>query len=86
MLVNNKNNLKKDINQHIIEIYQQANAINDTRKERKIMLEIEKRVLKTLVKEMPGMTTYEKGYLDGVVSTAAAMSSKRQEKEIEKAG
>ena len=50
------------------------------------MLEIEKRVLKTIVKEMPGMTTYEKGYLDGVVSTAAAMSSKRQEKEIEKAG
>lgn len=86
MLVNNKNNLTKDINQHIIEIYQQANAINDTRKERKIMLEIEKRVLKTLVKEMPGMTTYEKGYLDGVVSTAAAMSNKRQEKEIEKAG
>ncbi len=41
------------------------------------MLEIEKRVLKTLVKEMPGMTTYEKGYLDGVVSTAAAM--KQQE-------
>ena len=86
MLVNNKNNLTKDINQHIIEIYQQTNAINDTRKERKIMLEIEKRVLKTLVKEMPGMTTYEKGYLDGVVSTPAAMSSKRQEKEIEKAG
>lgn len=86
MLVNNKNNLIKDINQHIIEIYQQTNAIKDTRKERKIMLEIEKRVLKTLVKEMPGMTTYEKGYLDGVVSTAAAMSSKRQEKEIEKAG
>ena len=83
MLVNNKNNLTKDINQHIIEIYQQTNAIKDTRKERKIMLEIEKRVLKTLVKEMPGMTTYEKGYLDGVVSTAAAMSSKRQEKEIE---
>ena len=86
MLVNNKNNLTKDINQHIIEIYQQTNTIKDTRKERKIMLEIEKRVLKTLVKEMPGMTTYEKGYLDGVVSTAAAMSSKRQEKEIEKAG
>lgn len=86
MLVNNKNNLTKDINQHIIETYQQTNAIKDTRKERKIMLEIEKRVLKTLVKEMPGMTTYEKGYLDGVVSTAAAMSSKRQEKEIEKAG
>lgn len=63
MLVNNKNNLTKDVNQHIIEIYQQANVINDTRKERKIMLEIEKRVLKTLVKEMPGMTTYEKGYL-----------------------
>ena len=84
MLVNNKDNLTKDINQHIIEIYQQANAINDTRKERKIMLEIEKRVLKTLVKEMPGMTTYEKGYLDGVVSTARdrKKKSRKQDKEI----
>ena len=43
MLVNNKNNLTKDINHYIIEIYQQANTINDTRKERKIMLEIEKK-------------------------------------------
>ncbi len=32
MLVKNKNNLTKDINKYIIEIYQQTNAIKDTRK------------------------------------------------------
>lgn len=44
--------------------------------ERKVtdMSEREKSILKTLAEKLPGMTEHQRGYLEGTIATAAAMS------------
>lgn len=49
------------------------------------MSEKEKKIIQSLAKELPGMTERERGYLEGTIATAAAMSTKkRAEAETEK--
>ncbi len=43
------------------------------------MSEKEKQVIEKLVKELPAMTEHERGYLEGTLATAAAMSTRKKE-------
>ena len=45
------------------------------------MSEKEKQIIKTLVDKLPAMSERERGYLEGTIATAAAMSSKKEELE-----
>lgn len=45
------------------------------------MSEREKNIVKRLVEELPGMSEHQRGYLEGTVATAAAMSKKRTEEQ-----
>lgn len=43
------------------------------------MSEKERSIIQELVEKLPGMSEREKGYLEGTIATAAAMSKKQQE-------
>ncbi len=45
------------------------------------MSEKEKQVIEKLAKELPNMTEHQRGYLEGTLATAAAMSKKEEEKD-----
>lgn len=45
------------------------------------MSEKEKQVIEKLAKELPNMTERERGYLEGTIATAAAMSTRKREEE-----
>jgi len=45
------------------------------------MSEKEKQIIKTLADKLPAMSERERGYLEGTIATAAAMSSKKEELE-----
>lgn len=45
------------------------------------MSEKEKQIIKTLADKLPAMSERERGYLEGTIATAAAMSSKKEEQE-----
>lgn len=43
------------------------------------MSEKEKEILKKLTEKLPHMSEHERGYLEGTINTAAAMSEKQKE-------
>lgn len=43
------------------------------------MSEKERDIIQELAEKLPGMSEREKGYLEGTIATAAAMSKKQQE-------
>lgn len=43
------------------------------------MSEKEKQIIQTLADKLPAMSERERGYLEGTIATAAAMSSKKEE-------
>lgn len=43
------------------------------------MSEKEKQIIQNLADKLPDMTERERGYLEGTIATAAAMSKKKQE-------
>lgn len=43
------------------------------------MSEREKNIIRTLAEELPGMSEHQRGYLEGTIATAAAMSKKVEE-------
>lgn len=45
------------------------------------MSEKEKQIIQTLADKLPAMSERERGYLEGTIATAAAMSSKKEEQE-----
>lgn len=45
------------------------------------MSEKEKLVIEKLAEELPNMTEHERGYLEGTIATAAAMSAQKREEE-----
>ena len=45
------------------------------------MSEREKRIIMDLADKLPAMSEREKGYLEGTIATAAAMSKKEEKKE-----
>ena len=45
------------------------------------MSEKEKNIIQELAEKLPGMSERERGYLEGTIATAAAMSKKQQEEE-----
>lgn len=45
------------------------------------MSEKEKKILETLAEKLPNMTDHERGYLEGTIAAAAAMSKKKEEGE-----
>lgn len=47
------------------------------------MSEREKNIVKRLAKELPGMSEHQRGYLEGTVATAAAMSKRTEEQKDE---
>lgn len=51
------------------------------RKEVKRMSEKQKEIIKNLAEQLPKMTERERGYLEGTIATAAAMSKKDKEGE-----
>lgn len=52
-------------------------------KEMKHMSEKEKNILYDLARKLPAMTEHERGYLEGTLATAAAMSEKsKKDKEV----
>lgn len=48
------------------------------------MSEKEKSIIQELADKLPGMSEREKGYLEGTIATAAAMSKQQAEAETEK--
>lgn len=48
------------------------------------MSEEHKKIIKDLADKLPSMTERERGYLEGTIATAAAMSKKDEKKEGEK--
>lgn len=54
------------------------------------MSEKEKQIIQALADKLPSMSERERGYLEGTIATAAAMSSKKEERleseRTEKAG
>ena len=56
-----------------------SNCDESRRERRKTMSEKEKQVIEKLVKELPAMTEHERGYLEGTLATAAAMSTRKKE-------
>ena len=44
------------------------------------MSEKQKKILESLAEKLPTMTEHERGYLEGTIATAAAMSKKGDEK------
>ena len=47
------------------------------------MSEKERSIIQELVEKLPGMSEREKGYLEGTIATAAAMSKQQEETEVE---
>jgi hypothetical protein len=45
------------------------------------MSEKEKKIIRDLAEKLPDMTERERGYLEGTIATAAAMSKKDEKKE-----
>ena len=45
------------------------------------MSEKEKSIMQELADKLPGMSEHERGYLEGTIATAAAMSRKKKEGE-----
>ena len=45
------------------------------------MSEKEKQIIQTLADKLQAMSERERGYLEGTIATAAAMSSKKEEQE-----
>ena len=43
------------------------------------MSEKQKKILEELAEKLPNMTEHERGYLEGTIATAAAMSKKEDE-------
>ena len=54
-------------------------------KEMKHMSEKEKNILFDLARKLPAMTEHERGYLEGTLATAAAMSERKKEQEANEA-
>lgn len=50
------------------------------------MSEEQKKIIKDLADKLPSMTERERGYLEGTIATAAAMSKKEGEKNERKSG
>ena len=48
------------------------------------MSEKERDIIQELAEKLPGMSEREKGYLEGTIATAAAMSKKQAEAETDK--
>ena len=73
----------------ICDVYCSHSNKNTTRKE-KHMSEKEKQIIQALADKLPSMSERERGYLEGTIATAAAMSSKKEERleseRTEKAG
>lgn len=44
------------------------------------MSEKQKKILESLAEKLPNMTEHERGYLEGTIATAAAMSKKGEKK------
>ena len=49
------------------------------------MSEKEKNILFDLARKLPAMSEHERGYLEGTLATAAAMSERKKEQEANKA-
>lgn len=48
------------------------------------MSEKQKKILESLAEKLPTMTEHERGYLEGTIATAAAMSKKKEGEQIER--
>lgn len=48
------------------------------------MSEKQKEIIKNLAEQLPKMTERERGYLEGTIATAAAMSKKGEDEENER--